>query len=263
MSDAAATTTPIAVLAKGERLVPPLPANQCAVRRLEADLWTGLLQGLGLQTINNVFGRPATIQLELALGELLGRTVLPDRPEIAQYLERTLHACAAANAELRFFALSPHPESRYLRNAARELARAIGTLKQCGPMAGNAVCLLYHVQLHVAAAKTLTLAEQPALALLQRIQRALNWHDSTVRTWREWSDHRFGPIRCVEWSPDGRFCKALGYGYDGLDYPIKRAGERTHHQERAWRELEDASLRPLVRSGLVWRAVEWELLGHG
>lgn len=125
------------------------------------------------------------------------------------------------------------------------LARSMNALDACGLAGQAAGRLLRHLDLHAR-------AELAPAQLRSAAGAAVEWAETGLRGWREWSDRRFGPIRCLRWDAERRYCEQLGYRYEERDYPIHYLMERIQHQQRAWAVLLRARLMPLLSARAAW-----------
>lgn len=217
---------------------------------LAAALREGLLQQPGLTTLTAMFEGPVARRLEEALTDLLVQAEqhfpgLP-APRVRAELSRPLAEAAAA---LELLLRAVRPSAAQFEAAARALARAQRRLLDHGFGASLAVAVLYHLRLHVA----LDASTGTPTALAQEAQR---WGEQTLAEWRQWSDGRFGPIHCVDWAPEQRFCRAMGYRFAGRSWQIRYVIDRLQHQQREWEALSARLLNPLLRSITVWQNLD-------
>ena len=235
----------------------PLPSP---VRKLENELRLGLFTSAGIGTLMTVFGRPDTVQLELALETLLARmspTYETDSP--GAILATGLRAAAVANGQLRLCAQARRPEPHRLAAASRETHKAIQAFTRCGPVATNALSLLYHLQLHLALPHPGRRGRRAGGGFVGQLRNAQEWGRDAMAAWRTWSDHRFGPIQCLEWDVSGRFCKTVGYSFNGEPYEIHYVRDRVWHQQREWDALTRGALRPAIQAYNAWMALQQRL----
>lgn len=215
----------------------PLPAR-ASLEGLDEALREMLHLDPGLHSLRRLFQRAALRPSE-AIAALLAPGAEPAVPlDLLLQAERPLRA----GAEHLERALAGERDA--LQPAAALLGAGIYVLQHGGFAASLLVTPLRNLHLH-------TLADSRRTATLAA--EACAWADTALRQWRVWSDRRFGAIRCVAWSRDGRYCESLGYAYAGRDYRIEYFGERIRHQGWEWKELARTRLAPLMAARGVWR----------
>lgn len=127
----------------------------------------------------------------------------------------------------------------------RHLLRAQQLLQESDLTGSLALTTVLHLRLHLAAEAAGHLP--PAL-----LDEAVDWAQQALVRWQSWSQGRFGPVRCIRWDPEARYCQSLGYRFEGQDFPLRYLIDRVQHQESAWLRLQAGPLRSLVRAHVTW-----------
>jgi len=222
----------------------PAAANEPALP-LEWQLRMALLDRPGLIALREALADDAPTRLERAAADSINAATaagLPCPGPVAQaYALRALRALGRVLA-----ALPARPPRNQLRIAEQLVVAGLWRLHELGLAGRLAMVPLQHLRLHLCQA-------QSATVLTESVGNALAWGEAAQHAWRDWHEQRFGPVRCIDWSDDKRYCRSLGYRFEQRDYPLRHLVERKLHQDREWERLRTGLLEPLCTALEIWR----------